>query len=68
MPGKIVKIDAGVGQSVSEGEVILIIEAMKMENPIASPIDGVVKAIDVSEGDAVDGGAPLFTVEPAPES
>ncbi|NNL87073.1 MAG: biotin/lipoyl-binding protein [Myxococcales bacterium] len=64
MPGKIVKIEAAVGQTVSEGEVILIIEAMKMENPIASPIDGVVKELGAAEGDAVDGGAMLFTVAP----
>lgn len=64
MPGKIVKVEAGVGQTVSEGEIVLIIEAMKMENPIASPIDGVVKELGAAEGDAVDGGAMLFTVEP----
>ncbi len=65
MPGKVVKIEVGVGEEVAAGEPVLIVEAMKMENPIASPIDGVVKEIGANEGDAVDGGAMLFVVEPA---
>jgi biotin carboxyl carrier protein len=64
MPGKIVKLEVAKGDAVVAGQPIVIIEAMKMENPIASPTDGVVTDIAVREGDTVDAGAPLFTVEP----
>ena len=64
MPGKIVKIAVSVGDEVSEGQGVLVVEAMKMENEIASPIDGVIKEISVSEGSTVESGAPLFVVEP----
>jgi biotin carboxyl carrier protein len=67
MPGKVVKVSASVGESVSEGQGIVVVEAMKMENEIPSPIDGVVTEIAVSEGDTVEAGAPLFTVDPPPE-
>ena len=67
MPGKIVKVEVGVGDPVSEGQGIVIIEAMKMENEIPSPIDGVVTEISVSEGDTVESGSSLFVVEPLPE-
>jgi pyruvate carboxylase subunit B len=43
---------------------MIIVEAMKMENEIRSPIDGIVKAVAVSEGDTVESGATLFVVEP----
>ena len=66
MPGKIVKIEVAVGDAVAAGQPVVIVEAMKMENPIASPVDGVVTEIAVREGDTVDAGAPLFTVEPPP--
>jgi len=66
MPGKIVKLEVAVGESVTAGQPVVIVEAMKMENPIPSPIDGVVTDLAVREGDTVDSGAPLFTVEPPP--
>jgi biotin carboxyl carrier protein len=64
MPGKIVKLEVAVGEAVSAGQPVVIVEAMKMENPIPSPIDGVVSEITVREGDTVDAGAPLFTITP----
>jgi len=67
MPGKIVKLEVAVGDPVRAGEPVVIVEAMKMENPIASPIDGVVTDIAVQEGATVESGAVLFTVTPAPE-
>ena len=67
MPGKVVKVGVAVGESVSEGQGVLIVEAMKMENEIPAPIDGVVAEIGVAEGDTVEAGALLFTVEPAAE-
>jgi biotin carboxyl carrier protein len=67
MPGKVVKLNVAAGAEVSEGESVLVIEAMKMENEIRSPIDGVVKEIGVAEGDTVETGVTLFVVEPPPE-
>ncbi len=67
MPGKVVKLNAAVGDTVSEGDGVVIVEAMKMENEIPSPIDGEIKEIGVAEGDTVEPGAMLFVVEPPPE-
>jgi len=64
MPGKVVKISVAAGESVREGQGIVIVEAMKMENEIPSPIAGTVKEIPVSEGQTVEAGALLFTVVP----
>lgn len=64
MPGKIVKLEAAVGDAVEAGQPIVIVEAMKMENPIPAPIDGTLSEILVRAGDTVDAGAPLFTVTP----
>lgn len=54
MPGSILKINASVGAPVKAGDVLMIMEAMKMENEIMAPCDGVVKSIRVSVGAAVD--------------
>jgi len=64
MPGKVVKVNAAVGAVVQAKQGLVIIEAMKMENEIPSPIDGTVKEIAVSEGQTVEAGATLFVVEP----
>ena len=64
MPGKVVLLKAAVGDTVVEGQGVVVIEAMKMENEIASPIDGVVSEMAVEEGDTVDNGDTLFVVEP----
>jgi acetyl/propionyl-CoA carboxylase alpha subunit len=64
MPGKVTRLNVAVGDAVCEGQGVVIVEAMKMENEIASPIDGVVKEIAVSEGDTVEAGTTLFVVEP----
>ena len=68
MPGKVVKLNLAVGDAVAEGEGVVIVEAMKMENEIPSPIDGVVVEIAVGEGDTVEAGSPLFTVAPPPDA
>ncbi len=68
MPGKVVKLNLAVGDAVTEGEGVVIVEAMKMENEIPSPIDGVVVEIAVGEGDTVEAGSPLFTVAPLPDA
>jgi biotin carboxyl carrier protein len=67
MPGKIVKVEVSVGDTVTVGQPVVIVEAMKMENPIGAPIDGVVTEIAVQEGATVESGAPLFTVTPPPK-
>ncbi len=63
MPGKIVKIMASVGEKVKKGQTLLILEAMKMENEIKCGTDGVVKAIHVKAGDALDQGVLMMEVE-----
>jgi acetyl/propionyl-CoA carboxylase alpha subunit len=64
MPGKVVKVAVPAGQAVREGQGVVVLEAMKMENEITSPIAGRVKEIAVSEGQTVEAGAVLFVVEP----
>lgn len=63
MPGKVVKIQTKVGAQVTKGQTLLILEAMKMENEIKCGADGVVKAIHVSEGDALESGVLMIEVE-----
>ena len=65
MPGRVVKLLARAGDAVEKGQALLIVEAMKMENEIPAPIDGIVKEIAVSEGQTVEAGATLFVVAPA---
>jgi len=64
MPGKVVLVKAAVGDTVVEGQGVVVVEAMKMENEIPSPIDGVLTDLPVEVGDTVENGTPLFTVEP----
>lgn len=53
MPGKILAVKANVGDSVKKGQVILILEAMKMENEVVAPEDGTIASIDVTVGASV---------------
>lgn len=62
MPGNILKINVTVGQKVNEGETLLVLEAMKMENEIAAPKAGTVAQIIVSNGAVVETGAPLVVI------
>ena len=62
MPGKILAIKANNGQAVKKGEVIMILEAMKMENEITAPEDGTVASINVGVGDSVESGDTLATL------
>jgi acetyl/propionyl-CoA carboxylase alpha subunit len=63
MPGKVVALRVGVGQRVAKGAEVLVVEAMKMENALRAPRDGVVKAVHVKEGDAVVPGVVLVELE-----
>ena len=60
--GKVFKLEASVGQKVSKGDAVVIIEAMKMEIPVVAPEDGTVASIDVAVGDAVEAGGVLATL------
>jgi biotin carboxyl carrier protein len=63
MPGKIVKVLLAEGENVEEGQAVLILEAMKMQNEIKSPQKGTVTRIVPNSGDSVETGALLFSVE-----
>lgn len=63
LPGTIIDIPAKVGQSVKEGDTLVVLEAMKMNNNLTAEKDGVVKAILVEEGEAVKENTPLVTFE-----
>ncbi len=54
MPGTILEVAVNVGDSVKEGQLAVVLEAMKMENELQIPADGVVKAVNVSKGSAVN--------------
>lgn len=62
MPGKIISIKANIGDKLKKGDVILILEAMKMENEIVAPSDGTVASINVTPGQAVEAGTLLATL------
>ena len=62
MPGKIISVKASPGQAVKKGEVILILEAMKMENEIVAPEDGTVSSINVTDGQSIESGDLLATL------
>lgn len=62
MPGKILSVKTSVGQAVKKGEVLMILEAMKMENEVVAPEDGTVASIDVAAGDSVEAGVVLATL------
>lgn len=63
MPGKVVKILLNVGDEVKEGENAIIISAMKMESEYKAPCDGVVKKINVKEGDTIEGDQILIELD-----
>ncbi len=62
MPGKIVDIKVKAGQKVDKGQVVVVLEAMKMENEICAPQAGTIATVDISVGDGVEGGDVLATM------
>ena len=63
MPGNILSVNVAAGDSVKRGQVLLVLEAMKMENEIMSPCDGVVASVNTSKGSAVESGALLCVIQ-----
>lgn len=63
MPGKVVKIEVVEGQKVTKGDVLIIVEAMKMENSIRAPFDGTIENVFVKEGDQVKNATELMKLE-----
>ena len=62
MPGKILAIKANMGQAVKKGDVVMVLEAMKMENEIVAPSDGTIASINVAVGDSVESGDTLASL------
>ena len=63
LPGVVVAVKAREGARVSRGDVLVVVEAMKMELPVRAPVDGVVSGVRVAVGDLVDRGQPLVELE-----
>jgi 3-methylcrotonyl-CoA carboxylase alpha subunit len=63
MPGTVAKVLVGEGDEVEEGQLLLVLEAMKTEHSISAPHDGVVNSIPYGEGDSVPGGDVLIELE-----
>lgn len=63
MPGTILAVNVQNGAAVKKGDVLFVLEAMKMENEIMAPRDGVATAVSVSKGAAVESGTPLCVIQ-----
>jgi biotin carboxyl carrier protein len=63
MLGKVLKIEKNVGASVEEDDVVVVLEAMKMEIPVVAPVGGVIKAVMVAPGQAVEAEETLAEIE-----
>ena len=68
IPGKVVSLHAAVGDRVGDGEALLVLEAMKMQNEIQAPISGTVTEVNCESGDSVEANVPLVIIEPLEES
>lgn len=62
MPGNVLKVNVKVGDTVAEGQAVVVLEAMKMENDIVAPSAGTVASVNVSSGDSVNSGDVLITL------
>ena len=67
MPGLLVKMPVTVGEEVSAGQTLAIVEAMKMQNELHAPCNGVVKKVNFKEGEQVDAFQPIVELEPKDE-
>ena len=64
IPGKVITVEVEVGQEVAEGDVVLILEAMKMQNEVAAPISGKITEINCKSGENIEANLPLVVIEP----
>ena len=64
MPGSIMEVNVGVGDTVAEGDVLLVLEAMKMQNEVQTPLAGTVAEVNVKTGDSVDRRTMMVRIEP----
>tara|TARA_B100001175_G_C19513042_1_gene645206 strand:+ start:4560 stop:4997 length:438 start_codon:yes stop_codon:yes gene_type:complete len=64
IPGKIVSLSINAGDIVAEGDVIMILEAMKMQNEIQAPISGEIIELNCRTGDSIEANSPLLVIEP----
>ena len=62
MPGKILKVNAAAGSAVKKGDVLVVLEAMKMENEICAPQDGTIATVECAAGDSVESGKVLVSL------
>ena len=63
MPGTILSVNVKVGDAVKKGDVLVILEAMKMENEIMAPVDGTVTFVGVNQGASVESGSAICVIE-----
>ena len=63
MPGTVIKIEKSEGSAVKAGELVLVLEAMKMENEILAPVDGTITKMNCTVGGTVAGGEVMFEVK-----
>jgi len=64
IPGKVISLHVSVGAEVKEGDVMIILEAMKMQNEIQAPLSGTVTEVNCESGDSVGANVPLVVIEP----
>ena len=64
IPGVVVAVSAGLGDSVAKGDVVAVLEAMKTQQPLVAPFDGVITALNVAVGDRVGDNALIAVVSP----
>ncbi|HRF97065.1 MAG TPA: biotin/lipoyl-binding protein, partial [Aggregatilineales bacterium] len=67
MPGLIVAVTVEIGQNVTKGQTVVILESMKMQNELKAPVDRVIESISVQKGQSVEKGAPLIIIAPPEE-
>jgi biotin carboxyl carrier protein len=67
IPGKVVTVEVSIGEEVEEGQVVMILEAMKMQNEIQAPVSGTITEIHCEEGQSIEANVPLLVITP-PES
>jgi len=64
IPGKVVTVEVSTGDEVAEGQVVMILEAMKMQNEIQAPVSGTVTEIHCEEGQSIEANVPLLVITP----